>query len=320
MISRNVDPPQAEEPADDDGSSSPEKERKRKRRSPAASSRSTDDSEEADTADVDRERSPSENGVSKGAEAEAVAGAESADRAAVSARSKSSMRAAAPTEEPDPDADAVPDAELVLEGERLRCCIEALLFASPEPITRRALRRLLREADPKQIDAAVLELEAELLSSARGFHLVEDATGLRLLSVAEFAPFVARLRGEKRLIRLSPAAFETLAVIAYRQPIGRADLDSIRGVQSGPIAKRLHEWNLVHIVGRDDEKIGRPLLYGTTKLFLEQFGLTSLDDLPEPERFLEIGRRQAVEAEDGVDEEDGTHDPVEASRHASDPE
>lgn len=274
MISRNVDPPRADDSSPENGAGHEiQKAGKRRRKGRDGGENPGDEPE---------------TGVTAAEDIRGVA-AEVPERAAT---------APPPAADGDPDADAVPDADMTLEGERLRRCVEALLFASPDPLSRRALRRLLREADPKQIDQAVLELEADLLSSARGFHLVEDSAGLRLLSVAEFAPFIARLRGEKRLIRLSPAAFETLAVIAYRQPIGRADLDSIRGVQSGPIVKRLHEWNLVHIVGRDDEKIGRPLLYGTTKLFLEQFGLTSLDDLPEPERFLELGRQDSVDADE----------------------
>lgn len=189
-----------------------------------------------------------------------------------------------------------------LEGDRLRSCVEAILFASPEPLTRRRLRRMLKEVPRKQVDDAVLELEADLISAARGFRLVEDAAGLRLLSCSDFAPYVARLRGEKRSIRLSQAAFETLAVVAYRQPIGRADLDSIRGVQSGAVVKRLQEWNLVHIVDRDETKLGRPHRYGTTKLFLEQFGLPSLDDLPALDRFLEFGAEQGVQVDDEADQ------------------
>lgn len=215
--------------------------------------------------------------------------------------------------DPQPDTDAVrpvtgdtEEPELVepLTGERLRRAIEALLFASPEPLSRRRLRRLLREASAADLEDGILAIEADVVTSARGYQLVEDAFGLRFLSCAEFAPFIARLRGEQRRIRLSPAAFETLAVIAYKQPIGRADLDAIRGVQSAPILKRLQEWNLISIVGQDEEKLGRPHLYGTTRTFLEQFGLADLEHLPAPEHFREQGSRLLVE----MPEEEGPPD------------
>ena len=180
-----------------------------------------------------------------------------------------------------------------LHDARLRGCIEALLFATAEPIPRKRLRRILADVDPADIDDALLSLEADLAAHGHGFSLVEDAAGLQLLSKAEFAPYVERLRGEKR-IRLSQAAFETLAVIAYRQPIRRADLESVRGVQCGPVLKNLSEWGLIKIVGRD-EALGRPLLYGTTVTFLEQFGLSDLDALPAPDQLRELGGEQGVE-------------------------
>jgi segregation and condensation protein B len=189
-------------------------------------------------------------------------------------------------------------------GERLRACIEAILFASPEPLTRRRLYRLLPEADKAAIRDALLELEGELCSTYRGYFLVEEAAGLRLLTRPEFAPFVARLRGERRRIRLSAAAFESLAVIAYRQPVRRADLEAIRGVQSLAILKNLMEWNLIRVVGHDDSP-GRPLLYGTTGSFLELLGLSSLSDLPEPERLRERGEDRGLEVLDRIIEEGG---------------
>ena len=191
-----------------------------------------------------------------------------------------------------------------LDGERLRACIEAILFASPEPVSRRRLYRLIPEADNAKIREALLELEGELLSTHRGYVLVEEGNGFRFLSKAEFAPYVARLRGEKRKIRLSAAAFETLAVIAYRQPARRADLEAIRGVQCGAILKNLMEWNLIRVVGHDDSP-GRPLLYGTTGEFLEMLGLTALSELPEPERLRERGEDRGLQVLDRIIEEGG---------------
>ena len=208
--------------------------------------------------------------------------------------------------DPIPELTPEEEAELPhLEGDRLRGCIESILFASPEPVTRRRLYRLLPEADKAQIRDALLELEGELLSTPRGYFLVEDSAGFRFLSKAEFAPFVARLRGEKRRVRLSAAAFETLAVIAYRQPARRADLEAIRGVQCGAIIKNLMEWNLLRVLGHDDSP-GRPLLYGTTGEFLEMLGLSSLSELPEPERLRERGEDRGLQVLDRIIDEGGT--------------
>jgi len=191
-----------------------------------------------------------------------------------------------------------------LEGDRLRACIEAILFASPEPVSRRRLYRLLPETDNAKIRNALLELEGELLSTPRGYFLSEEASGFRFLTKSEFAPHVARLRGEKRRIRLSAAAFESLAGIAYRQPVRRSDLEAIRGVQSGAILKNLMEWSLIRVLGHDNSP-GRPLLYGTTTDFLELLGLGSLEDLPEPERLRERGADQGLEVLDRIIEEGG---------------
>jgi segregation and condensation protein B len=186
-----------------------------------------------------------------------------------------------------------------LEGEQLRSTIEAILFASPEPVSRRRLQAMLKEAPKGAVREALLEMEAEYLTSPRGFLLHEDGAGVRLLSKPDFAPYVARLRGEGRRIRLSAAAFETLAVIAYRQPVKRSDLEQIRGVSCGPILKNLMEWNLIHITGQEDS-IGRPLLYGTTSEFLELFGLHAIGDLPEPSRLKDQGSDRGLEILDEI--------------------
>ena len=196
-----------------------------------------------------------------------------------------------------------------LAGDRLRSCIEAILFAAAEPVPRKRLRRMLRGVDRKDIDEALLALEADYVTHDRGFGLIEDASGLQLLSKPEYAPYVARLRGERR-IRLSQAAFESLAVIAYRQPMRRADLEAIRGVQSGAVLKNLMEWNLIQILGRDESTLGRPLLYGTTRTFLEQFGLQSLDNLPEPDRLLELGGQHGMEVLDDTEPPAGDPHPA----------
>lgn len=197
-----------------------------------------------------------------------------------------------------------------LEGDQLKSTIEAILFASPEPVSRRRLQAMLKEAPKGAVKEALLQMEAEYLTSPRGFLLHEDGAGVRLLSKPDFAPYVARLRGEGRRIRLSAAAFETLAVIAYRQPVKRSDLEQIRGVSCGPILKNLMEWNLIHITGQEDS-IGRPLLYGTTSEFLELFGLQALGELPEPSRLKDQGSDRGLEILDEIIRGKSVEDPGE---------
>ena len=198
--------------------------------------------------------------------------------------------------------DTAEPGDAALDDDELLACVEAILFASGEPVPRRRLRRMLKGVPARRIDETLLRLEAELISTRRSFTLVEDAGGLRLMTRAEFAPYVARLRGEKRRVRLSQAAFETLAVIAYRQPMRRADLETIRGVQCGAILKNLAEWDLIRVVGRD-ESLGRPLLYGTSKTFLEQFGLAGLGDLPEPEHLHELAGDHGIDVIEPAEDE-----------------
>lgn len=176
----------------------------------------------------------------------------------------------------------------------LKQIIEALLFAADRPLTPRDIRRILAEARDEEnpgviesfrttreaaITAALQELKAEWDTSQRSFELVEVGGGWRLVSRPEFAPWLTQLHGEARPYRLSPPALETLAIIALRQPISRADIAAIRGVEVDGVLKTLLERNLITIVGKSDAP-GHPMLYGTTPRFLEHFGLRSLDDMP----------------------------------------
>lgn len=131
----------------------------------------------------------------------------------------------------------------------------------------------------KLVRDAIDELNNAYEESDRTFRITKVAGGWQVLTISEFAPDIERLKGARQKARLSPAAMETLAIIAYRQPILRADLESIRGVACGEVLRGLMERRLVKIAGRAEE-VGRPMLYGTTKEFLEVFGLASLEDLP----------------------------------------
>jgi segregation and condensation protein B len=166
-------------------------------------------------------------------------------------------------------------------GASLAGAIEALLLVANEPLSAREIADVLEDASLADVRGAIHELRERYAREPRGFDLAEVAGGWRLLTRPEYAPWVSRLENVRREERLTKAQLESLAVIAYRQPILRADVDSVRGVDSGGAIRALVEKGLVKVVGRS-EALGRPLLYGTTDRFLEQFGLRSLKDLPRP--------------------------------------
>jgi segregation and condensation protein B len=168
-----------------------------------------------------------------------------------------------------------------LSREELQGALEALLFSTGEPIPIRQLAELF-EAPVHDVREAIEELRLEYVNSRRAFRVEDIAGGVQVLTLTRYEPWIRRYLSRARDSRLSPAAFETLAVIAYKQPINKADLEGIRGVQCGPILKTLMDKNLVKVVGREDT-LGKPLLYGTTKRFLESFGLSSITGLPQPE-------------------------------------
>ncbi len=157
--------------------------------------------------------------------------------------------------------------------------LEAALFASARPIPADELAELDPEASPAAIRAALDEIREIYDVDGHGVELVELGDGWQILTRPEYAEVIERAQLAVRPQRLSGAALETLAIIAYRQPIGRAEIEGIRGVNVGSILKSLHERGLIEVVGRA-EGLGRPLLYGTTSLFLEQFALRHLEELP----------------------------------------
>jgi segregation and condensation protein B len=157
--------------------------------------------------------------------------------------------------------------------------LEAALFASARPIPIDELADLDAEASPAGIRAALDELRETYDNNGHGIELVELGEGFQILTRPEYAEVIERAQLAVRPQRLSGAALETLAIIAYRQPIGRAEIESIRGVNVGSIVKSLHERGLIEVVARA-EGLGRPLLYGTTPLFLEHFALRHLEELP----------------------------------------
>jgi len=160
--------------------------------------------------------------------------------------------------------------------------LEALLFATHHPLTGQRLAELLNVKSQKAVRAAVQELNQQYESTGRTFRIEQVAGGYQLLSLPKYGDILKRLHQKEADAKLTKAALETLAIIAYKQPILRADVEAIRGVACGETIRSLMEKHLVNIAGRAEEP-GRPILYGTTKRFLQLFGLNSLKDLPQNE-------------------------------------
>lgn len=157
--------------------------------------------------------------------------------------------------------------------------VEAVLLVSSGAITIRKLTALATLADPAEAKAILEQLNAAYERAASAFRIERVATGIQLLTRPQFSFWLGKLHQREMELKLTPPAMETLTIVAYRQPITRADLEVIRGVQCTEMLKMLMERSLVRIGGEDDS-LGRPYLYVTTRKFLETFGLRSLDELP----------------------------------------
>ena len=177
---------------------------------------------------------------------------------------------------------------------RLTQIVEALLFASDAPLSAGDIALIDERLDEDTVEAVVAQLREEYESQERAFTIFDIAGGYQLLTRPEFAPYLERFDTVPQQTRLSAPALEVLAVIAYRQPIGRNEIEEIRGVGSSGVLKTLQDRSLIDVVGRS-EGLGRPLLYGTTPKFLEHFGFRSLEDLPKPEDLPVILRSRPVD-------------------------
>lgn len=184
--------------------------------------------------------------------------------------------------EPEPDRresteateETAPQAKL----DRVQGGIEAILLAADRPITRDEFLETFDEVAPSVVDRAIERIELEFSGAGRGIHLERVAGGLQLRTNPDFGDAVEE-HVEANPVSLSRAAMETLAIVAYRQPVTRAEIEEIRGVDSSGVLRTLTEYDLVRVVGRLDD-LGRPHVYGTTDRFLEVFGLEDLTDLP----------------------------------------
>lgn len=170
----------------------------------------------------------------------------------------------------------------------LKFIIESFLFVSEEPLTLDKIRLALPSTDVKAIKEALQTLQDEYNHREGGIYLVEVAGGYQLRTRPEYAEWVRKII-QPSAQRLSPAALETLAIIAYKQPIMRSDIEHIRGVDAGGILRMLLDRKLVKIQGRK-EIPGRPLIYATTRHFLEIFGLRDIKDLPAPKDISDLGK------------------------------
>jgi segregation and condensation protein B len=205
-------------------------------------------------------------------------------------------RAADVEAEPDPEASAGPEESPETEAEdaggetagesageiseeELVRAVAALVFASPEPLPASRLSQLLNRPKAARLRAALTEVASRLEKSGLPLELREIAGGWLLLTAPEMGPTLARLAETRKVERISAAALETLAVVAYRPPVTKAEIEAIRGVQAGPILRTLVDRGLIHVVGRADQP-GHPLQYGTTREFLDRFGLARLEELP----------------------------------------
>ena len=160
--------------------------------------------------------------------------------------------------------------------------LEAMLMSTHHPLTAGRLAEMLDLDSTKPLRKAIKELNTQYQSSGRSFRIEQVAGGFQILTLPDFGEYLKKLHQKETDAKLTKAAMETLAIIAYKQPILRAEVEAIRGVACGETIRSLMEKHLVKIAGRAEEP-GRPILYGTTKRFLELFGLNSIKDLPQPD-------------------------------------
>jgi segregation and condensation protein B len=161
----------------------------------------------------------------------------------------------------------------------LKSILEAVLFVSGEPLSVDRLLGVAEGVAREELMSTLRALEADYAAEGRGLQLVEVAGGFQITTRPDCAPWIKRLERAKEGAKLSRSAMETLAIVAYKQPVVRAEIEQIRGVESAAVLKTLLERRLVRIVGRRDAP-GRPIMYGTTRQFLQAFGLKDLSDLP----------------------------------------
>lgn len=172
-----------------------------------------------------------------------------------------------------------------------KAVIEALLLASEKPLALELIRSVLDNLDANEAVRLINELKNEYEQNNRGMRIAEIAGGYQMITATSFAPFLKRLFKDRYTSRLSKPALETLAIIAYKQPLTRNEIELLRNVNVDGVMKSLLDKNLIRICGKKKAP-GRPCVYGTTKAFLEHFGLKSLADLPKIEDFNDLAEKK----------------------------
>jgi len=178
-----------------------------------------------------------------------------------------------------------------IDARELKAILEAVLFVSPEPVPLARLLSIVGTVSKAEVVQALGILTHDLDQDGRGIQLVQVAGGYRLVTKQEYGPWLKRMDKAKAAQKLSRSALESLAIIAYKQPLVRSEIEEIRGVETSGVLRTLCERKLVRIVGRKDVP-GRPIMYGTTKFFLEHFGLQDLSQLPPLREFKELGESE----------------------------
>lgn len=178
-----------------------------------------------------------------------------------------------------------------IDARELKAILEAILFVSPEPVPVARLMSIVGTVSKGEVVQALEILTHDLDQPGRGIQLVQVAGGYRLVTKQEYGLWLKRMEKAKATQKLSRSALESLAIIAYKQPLVRAEIEEIRGVETSGVLRTLCERKLVRIVGRKDVP-GRPIMYGTTKFFLEHFGLQDLSQLPPLREFKELGESE----------------------------
>ncbi len=182
------------------------------------------------------------------------------------------------------------------EADHITSVVEAMLFASDSPLTAAKIAKVADLGTARPIKRAIDELNSRYEKMGCAFCIEEIAGGYQMMTRTEYNDVLTRLLRAQRDTRLTKAAMETLAVVAYRQPVMRADIEAIRGVACGDVLRGLMEKQLVKIVGRAPV-LGRPILYGTTRRFLETFGLAALEELPKVEELRGGDKEPPIEAD-----------------------
>lgn len=173
------------------------------------------------------------------------------------------------------------------DPQKAKQVVEALIFAASKPLTPNEIRKVTKALSISQIEKIAEELKADYQASGRCFELLEIAGGYEISTKKEFAPWILKIELQRKARQATQSALETLAILAYKQPLTRAEIEALRGVDTSGVLSTLMEKNFIRIVGKK-EVPGRPFMYGTTEKFLEHFGLKALQDLPSIDEIRQI--------------------------------